>query len=63
MPVYKYFCPECEKRDEVRTSTVSSDHDPPECKDCECEMKRDFSSEGPPGIQFKGSGFHVNDYE
>lgn len=64
MAKYKYYCPECEKEEEV---LGSHDHDVPECDDCECKMERDFTAEGPPGISFKGegnnTGFHSVDYE
>lgn len=62
MPRYCYFCPEC---GEKKTISAPFDHDPPTCK-CdgdEYEMQRDYNAEGIGGIHFKGSGFHVNDYE
>lgn len=67
MPVYKYQCSDCGRKDEVRTSQPSVDHEVPECVECEREMERDYSSEGPPGISFKGegnnTGFHSIDYD
>lgn len=60
MAKYKYFCSECKERKEVKGGP---EHDTPNCDECGEKMSRDFTAEGPPGISFKGSGFHVNDYD
>ncbi len=66
MPLYCYFCPECERQEELR---LEFDHDTPTCSESheEVAMKRDFGKEGMPGIHFKGegenTGFHSVDYD
>jgi putative FmdB family regulatory protein len=58
MPLYEYQCRECAHLAEV----LQKFSDPPMtvCSECGGEMKKLFSS---PAIQFKGSGFHINDYK
>ena len=58
MPIYEYSCTSCGKRFEVRARIGEAPKEP-KCPGCEGCGKRVFS---PPFIQFKGSGFHVNDY-
>lgn len=63
MPLYSYKCPECERQEEFR---LPFDHENPFCEedhDEKVEMKRNYNKEGIAGIHFKGSGFHVNDYD
>ena len=63
MPLYEYECPRTGKRFEV----IQKFSDPllTECEDCdlhaECagEVRKLLSA---PAIQFKGSGWYVNDY-
>lgn len=58
MPRYDYKCPKCggvlelvHDMDEVRIV---------ECVDCNVYMEKQISV---PNIQFKGSGFYINDYK
>jgi putative FmdB family regulatory protein len=57
MPIYEYTCQKCHKRFE-KLQKVS---DPPckKCPSCGGLLKKEFSKAA---IQFKGSGFYVNDY-
>lgn len=57
MPLYEYGCKKCGKRIEA----LHSFSDPPlkVCETCGGSLKRLPSS---PSIQFKGSGWYVNDY-
>lgn len=57
MPIYEYYCPECEttfeKRQSFNAAPVAG------CNDCGYTgAKRKISA---PAIVFKGSGFYVND--
>ena len=57
MPIYEYICEKCRKQIE-RIQRVSD----PRCKKCpQCggPLRKLVSS---PAIQFKGSGFYINDY-
>lgn len=58
MPTYVYECKSCEKVFEVRQRITE-----PPLADCDCgaegQLRRLIQ---PVGIQFVGSGFHVNDY-
>lgn len=60
MPKFKYHCSDCNQKKEIEDKP---DHETPECDECGEEMNRDFMAEGPPGIQFKGEGFHSTDYD
>ncbi|GMV88867.1 MAG: hypothetical protein AMXMBFR81_17980 [Chthonomonas sp.] len=59
MPTYVYECKACEKVFEVEQRITA---DP--LKDCDCgaegQLRRLIQ---PVGIQFVGSGFHINDYK
>lgn len=57
MPTYAFRCTECEHEFEV-TQSISA---PPakSCVKCRGPVKKLFF---PIGIQFKGTGFHINDY-
>lgn len=51
MPVYEFKCKVCDSRFEYPTNKVDAYH-------CGQNLIRVYSA----GIQFKGSGFHKNDY-
>ena len=57
MPTYVYQCKACEHQFE----TIQKMTDDPIkiCPECKGEVARILF---PPGIVFKGSGFHINDY-
>jgi len=57
MPTYVYQCKACSEQTEL----VQKMTDPPlsECPSCGGEVRKLLF---PPGIVFKGPGFHVNDY-
>jgi putative FmdB family regulatory protein len=57
MPLYEYQCESCAKRFE----RIQKYSDPPieTCPSCGSHVKKLMSS---PAIQFKGSGFYINDY-
>lgn len=57
MPLYEYECQACRKKVEM----IQRFSDPPYtiCPQCGGELKKLISA---PAIQFKGSGFYVNDY-
>jgi len=57
IPIYEYACEKCRQRIE-RIQKVS---DPPcqKCPHCGGPLRKLISS---PAIQFKGSGFYINDY-
>ena len=57
MPLYEYECESCGSRFE----RIQKFSDPPitVCPTCGGPVKKLFSS---PAIQFKGSGFYINDY-
>jgi putative FmdB family regulatory protein len=58
MPLYEYECAACGQRVEVIQKF--SDPSPDACAKCgKGPVTRLFSS---PAIQFKGSGFYINDY-
>ena len=57
MPLYEYKCQECGLRYE-RIEHVSSMHDGT-CPECGGNAHRLI---GAPALQFKGSGWYVNDY-
>lgn len=58
MPLYEYECDACGRRFEVIQKY--SDPSVEVCKECgKGPVRRLFSS---PAIQFKGSGFYINDY-
>jgi putative FmdB family regulatory protein len=57
MPLYEYVCSSCGHRFE----RIQKFSDPPvtTCPDCGGPVEKQISS---PAIQFKGSGWYVNDY-
>lgn len=57
MPTYAFRCTKCQHEFEV-TQSVNA---PPvtKCEKCGAPVKKLFF---PVGIQFKGAGFHINDY-
>jgi putative FmdB family regulatory protein len=57
MPLYEYECDSCGHRFEV----IQKFSDPlvKVCPKCGCKVEKLLSS---PAIQFKGSGFYINDY-
>lgn len=57
MPLYEYECTKCGRRTEV----IQKFSDPPRktCPVCKGPLKKLLSA---PAIQFKGSGWYVNDY-
>lgn len=57
MPLYEYECDSCGHRFEV----IQKFSDPlvEVCPKCGCQVEKLLSS---PAIQFKGSGFYINDY-
>jgi putative FmdB family regulatory protein len=57
LPLYEYQCKKCERRVEK----IQKYSDPPltTCEHCGGKLKRLISSSA---IQFKGSGWYVNDY-
>ena len=57
MPLYEYECQKCKTRSEVLRKF--SDPALTTCDQCGGELKKLISS---PAIQFKGSGFYINDY-
>jgi len=58
MPIYEYYCPECEITFEKRKSFSEADS-PVDCIACDyTNAQRKISM---PAIVFKGSGFYIND--
>lgn len=57
MPLYEYECNKCGHRTEVIQRF--SDPAPAKCTECDGAMSRLISA---PAVQFKGSGWYVNDY-
>lgn len=57
MPTYVYQCKACEHQFE--TFQKMTDEPVKICPQCKGEVARVLF---PPGIVFKGSGFHINDY-
>lgn len=58
MPTYDYACPHCADHTTAQRAVADRD-DAPLCSMCRCRMRRLPSA---PAVQFKGAGFHVNDY-
>lgn len=56
MPLYEYKCKSCDHRFEVTQSI--SDDPLTECPKCGGEI---FKLIGSVGVQFRGSGFYIND--
>lgn len=57
MPLYEYRCKECGYQFEIRHGV----NDPvPRCLACNGEVRKVFH---PPPIIFKGSGWHITDYD
>lgn len=57
MPTYVYACKDCEHQFE--TLQKMTDEPLTECPKCKGKIARVLFA---PGIVFKGSGFHINDY-
>ena len=57
MPLYEYRCKKCGHQFEKIQSFSASDEK--QCPVCQGELERLISA---PAIQFKGSGWYVNDY-
>jgi putative FmdB family regulatory protein len=57
MPTYVYRCKNC--RHQFEAIQKMTDQPLRDCPECDGEIARLLF---PPGIMFKGSGFHVNDY-
>lgn len=57
MPLYEYVCGSCKKKTEV----IQRVNEAPlkVCPHCGGKLKKAISA---PAIQFKGSGFYINDY-
>ena len=60
MPIYEFKCRICEERLDKRLEFKSREDEYPVCQRCKKPMKKLISK---PSIQFKGSGFYVNDYK
>lgn len=57
MPIYEYECESCKNRFEIRQHMI--DAPLTECPSCRKHVRRVLS--GGIGIEFRGSGFYVND--
>ena len=57
MPIYEYQCKKCKAHIEVFQKTT--DKTPAKCRKCGGRLEKQISASA---IQFKGSGFYVNDY-
>jgi putative FmdB family regulatory protein len=57
MPIYEYQCKKCKAHIEVFQKT--NDKPPAKCRKCGGRLEKQISASS---IQFKGSGFYVNDY-
>lgn len=57
MPTYVYECKVCKRQFEKFQKMTDEPVD--KCPECEGEVARVLF---PPGIVFKGPGFHINDY-
>jgi len=57
MPIYEYQCKKCKAHIEVFQKTT--DKPPVKCRKCGGRLEKQISASS---IQFKGSGFYVNDY-
>ncbi len=57
MPIYEYQCRKCKAHIEVFQKTT--DKPPAKCRKCGGRLEKQISASS---IQFKGSGFYVNDY-
>jgi putative FmdB family regulatory protein len=57
VPTYVYRCKACEHQFE--TFQKMTDEPVKQCPECKGQVARVLF---PPGIVFKGSGFHINDY-
>ena len=57
MPKYKYKCENCDHQFEIKQNI--SDQALTQCPKCHGEIFRVIT---PTGIAFKGTGFHINDY-
>ena len=59
MPIYEYYCKDCNFKFEVLKS-MKENSSTVECPKCNKVTEKQVSSLG--GLVFKGSGFYVNDY-
>jgi len=57
VPTYVYACKDC--KHQFETQQKMTDKPLTECPECKGSISRVLF---PPGIVFKGSGFHINDY-
>ena len=57
MPIYEYECRKCKAHSEVFQKM--NDKPPVKCRKCGGRLEKLMSA---PAIQFKGSGWYVNDY-
>jgi putative FmdB family regulatory protein len=57
MPIYEYQCKKCQAHIEVIQKI--NDKAPAKCRKCGGRLEKQISAAA---IQFKGSGFYVNDY-
>ena len=57
MPIYEYQCKKCKAHIEVFQKIT--DRAPAKCRKCGGRLEKQVSAAA---IQFKGSGFYVNDY-
>ena len=58
MPIYEYYCEDCQKTFEAFQSI--NDDSVPDCKFCQGNKARKLIS--PVGFVLKGAGFYANDY-
>jgi len=57
MPLYEYRCRQCERLfDRIERASERKDGTCPDCGGAACRLL------GTPALQFKGSGWYVNDY-
>ena len=60
MPIYEFKCSLCGNTKDVLLGFDAEKKDYPVCTECRKPMRKLISK---PNIQFKGSGFYVNDYK
>jgi putative FmdB family regulatory protein len=58
MPIYEYKCKECDTKVTLVKSADERDNDLPQCKACNSDIRRVYSSVG---VSFTGSGFYSTD--
>lgn len=59
--IYEFKCPKCESIFEVQMKLA--DPKPESCAVCKETVELEKQISKPAGVQFKGSGFHVNEYK